>query len=98
MRNDYSVFGTRKNIDFIIYYKSINYKTAEVDSLAVFGYSPNLGLSLEEEELLGLFIIFVEILGNEKVHYSILVDTHRFHGVCHDHHACPFYDRPAYRI
>ena len=59
----------------LLYYKSINYKTAEVDSLAVFGYSPILGLSLEEEELLGLFIIFVEILGNEKVHYSILVDT-----------------------
>ena len=40
----------RKNINYITYYKSINYKTAEVAIPAVFGYSATLGLSLEEEE------------------------------------------------
>lgn len=33
----YTKYGTRKNIDLITYRKSINCKTAKVDSLAVFG-------------------------------------------------------------
>ena len=46
----YSIYGTRKSIDFIIYCKSTTYKTAKDSTLAVFGYSATFGLSLEEEE------------------------------------------------
>jgi hypothetical protein len=44
--------------------KSIDYKTAEVDSLAVFGFSPTLGLSPKEEYKKGRKLVpsrFIEI-------------------------------------
>ena len=35
---------------------------------------------------------------DEDSRYQILVDTHRFHGVCHDYPSYPSHERTSYGI